>query len=36
MILLQRVNEWDSCPVENLLHSLGLLHLQELRCITLP
>ena len=27
---------WDSCPVENLLHPLGLLHLQELRCITLP
>ena len=27
---------WDSCPVENLLHPLGLLHLQELRHCPLP
>ena len=27
---------WDSCPVENLLHPLGLLHLQELRHSALP
>lgn len=27
---------WDSCPVENLLHPLGLLYLQELRRCPLP